>query len=180
MSQHGICVHRSRKGEQLGTRAAVDGSCARPFDRVHEHRAVPAGTVARASSRGGGANALGAEPGPAGSPVSARGMLLAGAASVLGLVQAIWLTQGFRSLMPSFTPLVGTIGVDRPVLAFTVGVAVFTTVVCGLVPAWRFSQTTRSRHTGDRRGARAYPPCADRPRSCDLDGAAGGRGAPAP
>ena len=49
--------------------------------------------------------------------------------------------------MPSFTPLIGTIGVDRPVLVFTVGVAVFTTVVCGLVPAWRFSQTT---HLGTR------------------------------
>ena len=68
--------------------------------------------------------------------------LLASAASVLGVMQAIWLTQGFRTLMPPFTPLVGVIGVDLPVLAFTVGVAVFTTLVCGLAPAWQFSRTS--------------------------------------
>ena len=92
-------------------------------------------------------NALGASRGRLLRQFLVEALLLAGAASVLGLVQAIWLTQGFRSLMPSFTPLVGTIGVDRPVLVFTVGVAVFTTVVCGLVPAWRFSHTT---HLGTR------------------------------
>jgi putative ABC transport system permease protein len=86
-------------------------------------------------------NALGAGRGRLVRQFLLESMLLAVTASILGVVQAIWLTQGFRSLMPPFTPLIGTIGVDLPVLAFTTGVAVFTTLVCGLVPAWRFSQT---------------------------------------
>jgi putative ABC transport system permease protein len=94
-------------------------------------------------------NALGARRGQLIRQFLLESLLLATAASVLGMVQAIWLTQGFRSVMPPFTPLIGTIGVDRPVLLFTMGIAVFTAVVCGLAPAWRFSQTTRL----DTRGA---------------------------
>jgi predicted permease len=87
-------------------------------------------------------NALGAGRGRLVRQFLIEASLLASAASVLGVVQAIWLTQGFRSLMPPFTPLVGAIGVDLPVLVFTTGVAVFTTLVCGLAPAWQFSQTS--------------------------------------
>ena len=87
-------------------------------------------------------NALGAGRGRLVRQFLLESLLLALAASLLGVVQAIWLTQAFRSLMPPFTPLIGTIGVDLPVLAFTVGAAVFTTLLCGLAPAWRFSRTT--------------------------------------
>src|SRR5262249_30251262 len=44
---------------------------------------------------------------------------------------------------------VGSIGVDLPVLVFTTGVAVFTTLVCGLAPAWQFSQTSTRLDTRD-------------------------------
>ena len=84
--------------------------------------------------------------------------LLASAASVLGVVQAIRLTQGFRTLMPPFTPLVGAIGVDLPVLAFTIGVAVFTTSCAGWRPRGNSHKRAHDSVDGGLWRACPYPP----------------------
>jgi putative ABC transport system permease protein len=86
--------------------------------------------------------------------------VLALAAAMLGLLQATWLTAMLRNLLPQLR-VVGSVGVDTPVLVFTTAVALMTTAVCGVVPALRFcalhpaagvesrattSAGTRSRH----------------------------------
>ena len=65
--------------------------------------------------------------------------LLALAAGVLGLLQAAWLVGVLRALLGE-SVLFGGIRLDLPVLLFTMAIAMSTVVVCGLVPAIRFSR----------------------------------------
>lgn len=67
-------------------------------------------------------------------------LLLAGLAGTVGVVQAIWLTRILGRWLPDGVPVVGAIEVDGSVLWFTAGVALATTIACGLLPAIRFSQ----------------------------------------
>jgi putative ABC transport system permease protein len=66
-------------------------------------------------------------------------LVLAGLAGVAGVGQALWLTRLLRRWIPATVPLVGDINVDVTVLLFTASIAVTTTIVCGLLPALRFS-----------------------------------------
>ena len=67
--------------------------------------------------------------------------LLAVAGSALGLLFAFWLLNLFIGLSPQAVPRFDEIGIDRTVLGFTLGVAVLTALVFGLVPAWHISKT---------------------------------------
>jgi predicted permease len=67
-------------------------------------------------------------------------LLLAGAGAILGLLVA---TAGIRALLamaPAKLPLIGLIGINPAVLAFTAVTAVVTALVCGVLPALRASR----------------------------------------
>lgn len=75
----------------------------------------------------------------------ARGFLLesltlALAGAVLGTVAAYWGVEAGRGMLPSSLPRINDIGLDVRVLAVTVSCAIATGLLCGLVPALRFSR----------------------------------------
>jgi predicted permease len=65
---------------------------------------------------------------------------LAIAGGALGLILAAWGTKTVIHLIPEALPRSGSIGLDAPVLLFTLGVSIFTGLVFGLVPALKCSQ----------------------------------------
>ncbi|HTU32440.1 MAG TPA: ABC transporter permease [Candidatus Acidoferrum sp.] len=62
------------------------------------------------------------------------------AGGALGLALAAWGTKTVIHLIPEALPRAGSIGLDAPVLLFTLGVSIFTGLVFGLVPALRSSR----------------------------------------
>ncbi|HEY7338129.1 MAG TPA: ABC transporter permease [Bryobacteraceae bacterium] len=62
-------------------------------------------------------------------------LLLALLASVAGLLLAYWGSKALIALAPSGVPRLGETGVDRWVLAFTLGASVVTSLMSGLAPA---------------------------------------------
>jgi predicted permease len=65
---------------------------------------------------------------------------LALAGGALGLILAAWGTKTVIHLIPEALPRSGSIGLDAPVLLFTLGVSILTGLVFGLVPALKCSQ----------------------------------------
>jgi putative ABC transport system permease protein len=65
----------------------------------------------------------------------AESVVLGIAGGAAGLLVAYWSTQALLALSPASIPRLGEVGVDWRVLAFTVTIAVLTSVVFGLVPA---------------------------------------------
>jgi putative ABC transport system permease protein len=61
-------------------------------------------------------------------------LLLAFVASTLGILLAVWILNLVSKLNPDLAKLGGSI-FDPPVLSYTVGIAAFTALVCGLLPA---------------------------------------------
>jgi putative ABC transport system permease protein len=66
-------------------------------------------------------------------------LLLAVAAGLLGVAQALWLVRILRSQLPPML-MVGRVDLDVRVLGFVAALAIGTTIVCGLVPSLRFSR----------------------------------------
>jgi len=66
--------------------------------------------------------------------------LLSLTGGALGLLLAAWGTQTVISLIPEALPRSQAIGLDAPVLLFTLGVSVLTGMVFGLVPALKSAQ----------------------------------------
>jgi putative ABC transport system permease protein len=64
-------------------------------------------------------------------------LVLAGAGGALGLVLALWSVRALRAVAPDMLPLLQHMTVDGPVLVFTMGLAVATGLLFGLVPAWK-------------------------------------------
>jgi predicted permease len=62
-------------------------------------------------------------------------LLLAFIAGSAGLMLAYWGSKALVSLAPANLPRLGEIGVDRWVLAFTLGISMITSLLFGLVPA---------------------------------------------
>jgi predicted permease len=81
--------------------------------------------------------------------------LLATAGVVLGLVVARWITAALTSAPALALPALHEIRLDLPVLAFTAALAVATTLICGLVPAFEASraQSGDTLKEGGRTGA---------------------------
>jgi putative ABC transport system permease protein len=71
----------------------------------------------------------------------AESMLLAVLGAGLGLVMAFLITQALVNLMPPNIPRVHAIGLDLPVLAFTLALAILTGLVFGAAPALTASRT---------------------------------------
>jgi putative ABC transport system permease protein len=76
--------------------------------------------------------------------------LLAGLAAAIGFVQAFWLTDLLRALLPAGSPVVRHVDVDVTVLAFTAGIAIVTAAAVGIVPALRFSHARPGLALGSR------------------------------
>src|SRR5579862_3150676 len=68
-------------------------------------------------------------------------LLLALAGGALGLFLAVWSVRLLRGIVPEMFPMLRHMGVDLPVLAFTLGISLLTGMLFGLVPAWRSSRT---------------------------------------
>jgi predicted permease len=60
-------------------------------------------------------------------------------AGFLGLLLTFWLVKGIVALCPVEIPRLQETGIDARVLAFTLGVSLFTGILLGLLPAWRAS-----------------------------------------
>ncbi|MFQ5930227.1 MAG: ABC transporter permease, partial [Acidobacteriota bacterium] len=69
--------------------------------------------------------------------------LLAGLGGALGLLVAFWGLDLLAALRPSGlrSPLGGTLGVDRWVVVFTLGISSLTAMLCGLLPACQASRS---------------------------------------
>ncbi len=65
----------------------------------------------------------------------AESVVLGLAGGVAGLAVAFWATRALIAMGPASIPRLGEVGVDLRVLAFTIAVAVTTSLVFGLVPA---------------------------------------------
>jgi predicted permease len=65
----------------------------------------------------------------------AESVVLGLAGGVAGLAVAYWATRALIALSPASIPRLTEVGVDWRVLAFTIAIAVFTSVIFGLVPA---------------------------------------------
>lgn len=72
--------------------------------------------------------------------VLSEALLLTGVGGLLGVVQAVWLTNALRVLIPRGTATVGAVAVDGSVLAFLIAVTLATAVASGIVPALRASR----------------------------------------
>ncbi len=86
-----------------------------------------------------------------------EGILLAGSASVLGLVLASWGLAMIVSLLPKYslieTQAVHRIAINLPVLAFAVGLSLLTGIVVSLLPALRVSRPNLNESLKQRGGA---------------------------
>lgn len=97
--------------------------------------------------------ALGAGRGRIAAQVMAESVVIALIAGALGLLLARWSLQFLVSLIPSGLPRVESIRIDGIVVLFTVGAALATAVLTGLVPVWLLDQNPISYLRSGGRGA---------------------------
>lgn len=71
-------------------------------------------------------------------------LLLSAAGGMLGLLMTFWMVKGLVSLCPAEIPRLDETSVDGAVLAFTLGVAVLTGLLAGVIPACRASDVQMS------------------------------------
>jgi putative ABC transport system permease protein len=81
--------------------------------------------------------ALGAGRGRIVRQVLTESILLSTAGGLLGLLVTYWGVRALVTLCPADIPRIGQTRVDLTVLAFTLGLSMFTGLLFGLVPAWR-------------------------------------------
>lgn len=84
--------------------------------------------------------AMGASPMRVVRQLLTESCVLSLAGGALGLALAAWGTKTAIHLIPEAMPRADAIGIDAPVLLFTLGISVLTGVVFGLVPALKSSQ----------------------------------------
>jgi putative ABC transport system permease protein len=68
----------------------------------------------------------------------AESVLLASAATAVGVVASYWAVTGIIALAPHDVPRIGEVGLNRSVLAFAIAIAAATALGCGLAPAFQF------------------------------------------
>lgn len=84
--------------------------------------------------------ALGAGRGRIIRQLLSESLLIAGLGGAAGLLAGRWMLDGLLALAPDSTPQLSRVGLDYTVLLFTLGVAVLTSVLCGLLPALHASR----------------------------------------
>ena len=119
--------------------------------------------LARGASRGreiAVRAALGGRRGRLVQSLLAESLLIAFAGAAMGLGLSVWATQAFKALAPSGIPRIEQVGTNGTVLAFTIVLALVTSVVFGLVPALRVSRVDLAQalreggRSGTKRGGR--------------------------
>lgn len=70
-------------------------------------------------------------------PLLVESLLLAGGGAAVGLGFVSWIIQAMTRLAPEELPRITESGINLQVLAFTALIAILTSVVFGLVPAWQ-------------------------------------------
>ena len=68
-------------------------------------------------------------------------LLLSLAATAAGLLIARWMLAGIVAAGPSALPRLSEVSLDATVLLFAAGLALFTTLLFGMLPAWQLSRT---------------------------------------
>ncbi|HEV2388983.1 MAG TPA: ABC transporter permease [Candidatus Acidoferrales bacterium] len=68
-------------------------------------------------------------------------VLLALLGGGLGLVLSCWAVRILRLAGPPDLPRVGDLGIDLPVLTFSLGISLFAGIIVGLTPAWQVAAT---------------------------------------
>lgn len=81
--------------------------------------------------------AVGASRGRIMRQVLTESIIMSTAGGLLGLLVTYWAVRGLVDLCPADIPRIGQTRVDLAVLAFTMGVSMFTGLLFGLIPAWR-------------------------------------------
>jgi putative ABC transport system permease protein len=67
-------------------------------------------------------------------------LLVAGLGGACGFLVGWWMLQGLIALAPPEIPQLSRVGLDKTVLLFTLGIAVLTSLLCGLLPALQSSK----------------------------------------
>ena len=88
--------------------------------------------------------ALGAARGRIVRQLLMESVVLAVAGGGAALLLATWGIAALREAAPANMPRLDSIGIDLPVLLFTLGVALVTGVIVGIVPAWRGASASQS------------------------------------
>lgn len=86
-------------------------------------------------------SALGADRGRVVRQLLTESLLLTGGGALLGLALAVGLVRVILAIAPASLPRTGDVGIDLPVLFFTLVLTVVTALVFGLVPALRSADT---------------------------------------
>jgi putative ABC transport system permease protein len=92
--------------------------------------------------------ALGAEPRAIVQQLLIESGVVAITSAMLGIGLAIATTRALASLLPASISRIGTLGIDGAVLAFTLGVSVVVTMLCGTAPALDAARSTMRRTLG--------------------------------
>jgi putative ABC transport system permease protein len=77
--------------------------------------------------------------------------LLSVIGAALGLMLATWLQTAISSFGPKDVPLIGEVGISLPILMFAAGLTLLTTMLFGILPAWRAAAVAP--HSAMRSGA---------------------------
>ena len=71
-------------------------------------------------------------------------LVLASAGAAAGLLLATWGLAALQQAAPTNIPRLASVGIDVPVLLFTLGMALATGVIFGVAPAWQSARANRS------------------------------------
>jgi len=108
-------------------------------------------------------SALGAGRGRITSGLLVESMILGFLGTLIGLVIAFGALRLLVAMKPTGLPRINEIGIDGPVLLFTFGLALFVSLVIGLIPVIRYAGT--GLHSGLREGGRALSQSRERHRA---------------
>jgi len=108
-------------------------------------------------------SALGAGRGRITTGLLVESMILGFLGTLIGLVIAFGALRLLVAMKPTGLPRINEIGIDGPVLLFTFGLALFVSLVIGLIPVIRYAGT--GLHSGLREGGRALSQSRERHRA---------------
>lgn len=104
--------------------------------------------------------ALGAGQGRITAGILMESLILGFAGSLIGLALAYGALRVLVAMAPTGLPRLHEIGIDAPVLLFTLGLALFVSIVIGLLPVMKYARVTLN--TGLREGGRALSQSRER------------------
>jgi predicted permease len=108
-------------------------------------------------------SALGAGWGRIAAELLVESVVLGVAGSLIGLALAYGALRLLVSMAPTGLPRVDEIGIDLPVLFFTLGLSLFTSLLIGVIPILKYAGA--SAHSGLREGGRALSQSRERHRA---------------